>query len=102
MKATMAVLAAVLALAAAGAGFLAWQKNTELEAARRELAASLASLEKARAEMLAAKADTAAARKELAEQAATVDKLRSEVASAATFIESERAISARLRQDLSL
>jgi septal ring factor EnvC (AmiA/AmiB activator) len=98
-RAILALTAIALAAAAAGAGY-AWQKSGELANAKRELAAAAAGLEKARADARTAKEETGALRKEMANQKAEMEQLRSQVTAAGSFLEAEKTVSARLRQDL--
>lgn len=100
---TVMVALTVIALTAAAAGATyAWQKNSELEKTKRELAGAVTGLEKAKADALSAKEAANALRKEMADQKAAVDQLRSEMAAASSFLEAEKAVGARLRQELSM
>lgn len=95
-------LAAVFAVGAAAAGFLAWQAGSDLGRARSDLSSAKAGLDQARTELAAARKETAALSKEMSEQKIVVDQLRAERETARTFLEAEQAIGARLRADLAL
>ena len=98
----MVVLLAIALVAAAAGATYAWQKNSELEKTKRELAGAVSGLEKAKADALAAKEASNALRKELADQKTEVEQLRSQMTAASAFLEAEKAVSVRLRQDLDM
>jgi chromosome segregation ATPase len=89
-------------LAAAGGGFFGWQQHQELGRTKSELTNTRGALDKAAAEARTAKADAASARKELDDQKASFEQMRVERDAAKAFLDTERAHSARLQQDLTL
>lgn len=97
MRIAAVVVALLVAMAAGG---FAWQRDQALEEASAELARVISELQKAKAEVRAMTADVAAARKELVEHKIAVDQLRTELTTAQSFLASEKAVGARLREEL--
>ena len=97
-----AILAVVALVAAAGAGFFAWQKMGELERVQADLATTKAGLEKARGDLRKLQQDTAALGKEAGELKIAADQARAERDSVRTFMETEQANGVRLRAELAL
>lgn len=99
---TAAVALVLVVIGAAAGGYFGWQQHQELGRTRADLATTKAGLDKASADARAAKADAMAARKELDDQKAALQQARSEAETAKTFLEGEKAHSARLQADLKL
>lgn len=97
------LLAAALGLAAlaAGGGF-AWHQHQALGEAQRELAGLKAQLDKAKADLKTVQAEAEKQRKEADMQKAALDQAQSELNSARNFLEAERAMNARLREEVIL
>jgi hypothetical protein len=94
--------AAAAVVVAIGAGVFAWQRHEAAEAAAAQVAGLKAEAQKADADMKAARAERDALRKEMAELKLAADQMRAEIDTAKQFIEAERAVSARLREDLAM
>src|SRR5689334_5922389 len=93
-------LAVVALVAAAATGGYAWQQHQIVEQTRAELATARAQADKALADMKAMQTQNAAFRKEAEESRQAAEQLRTELNSARAFLDSERAGSARLRDEL--
>ena len=92
---------AIVALAiAAAAGFTAWQKNSALGEANQQVARLNADVQKAQADVKSAKAAADTLRKELAEAKAAAEQSRADANSARTFLDAERAMNMKLREDM--
>jgi septal ring factor EnvC (AmiA/AmiB activator) len=98
MKMIAVAIAAVIA-AVAGAGF-AWQRNQALEKTKAELASTNSQMQKAKDDMLAMRVETEALRKEFAEQKLAAERSRADLASAQSYLDAEKAVGARLREEL--
>jgi hypothetical protein len=100
MKSTL--LAAVLALAALAAGGFAWQTHRALGDTQRALAGAKTQLDKTKADLKALQAEAAKQRKEAEAQKVALEQAQSEVNTARQFLEAERAMNTRLREELIL
>ena len=97
----MKTITIVVALAAAlAAGGFAWQKHKELNEARAESMAQQVQLAKSRADLAKMGAEVEVLKKNVAEQKMEADKLRAELTTAQAFLEAEKALGLRLREDL--
>lgn len=96
----MRIVALMLALVAAAAGAFAWQEHEQLAETRAELAAGSGQLQKARAELQGAQSELAALRKEAMAAKLATEQMQADLAGARNFLETEKAASARLRDDL--
>ena len=96
------LLAAVLGIVALAAGGFAWHTHQALGDARRELTGLKAQLDRAKADIKTAQAEAEKQRKEAEAQKAGLEQAQSELNSARNFLEAERAMNARLREDLVL
>ncbi|HEX2649075.1 MAG TPA: hypothetical protein VHN19_03950 [Burkholderiales bacterium] len=96
------LLAAVLGLAALAAGGFAWHTHRALGETRRELADLKTQLDKAKTDLKTAQAEAEKQRKEAETHKAALEQTQSELASARHFLEAERAMSTRLREELVL
>ena len=94
------ILVVVAAVAAAGAGGLAWLKNKEAIEARSALAGAKSELQKTAADLGTTRDELVALRKQFAEQQMALNQLQAEMTNARTFLEAEKAVSARLREEL--
>lgn len=99
---TVAVVAGLALLAAAGAGFFAWQKMGEANRLKSELAAARSGLDKARADLKKAASDVAAVAKEAKELKVANERLSAERDTVRTSMETEQATGVRLRAELAL
>ncbi len=93
---------ALLAVAAAGAGFFGWQQRGERLVAQSDLADTRSQLTKAMDGVRDAKEQAAALRKELDEQKAQAEQWRAERDSAKSLVEAEKARGERLQAELML
>jgi peptidoglycan hydrolase CwlO-like protein len=96
---TIAASIVCLAAALAAAGF-AWQRNQALEATKAELAGANSQLQKAKSDIGSLAAELEALRKESAEQKMAAEQLRAEVTTAKAFLEAEKGLALRLREEL--
>lgn len=96
----MKIAVIVLAVIALGAAGLAWQQHRALAGAQAELAMAKSDLQKAQAEARAKDAAAETARKEAAAHKAALDQQQAEFRATQSFLETERALSARLRDEL--
>ena len=96
----MRIVALILALAAVGAAALAWHEHQELAETRAELAAAAGQLQKARAGLQAAQTELAALRKEAMAAKLATDQSQADLTAARSFLETEKAVTLRLREDL--
>ena len=96
----MRIIAALLALATVAAAALAWHENQELATTRAELAAANGQLQQARAELQAGQNELAGLRKEALAAKLAMEQMQADVTSARSFLEAEKAVGARLRDDL--
>ncbi|HXR58845.1 MAG TPA: hypothetical protein VN747_05970 [Burkholderiales bacterium] len=97
-----ALLAAVLALAALAAGGFAWHTRQALSETRRELAGVKSQLEKTQGELKTAQVEAETRRKQAEAQKAALEQAQAEVNAARHFLEAERAMNTRLREELVL
>lgn len=102
MDKAMKWVAAACAAAAVAAGGLAFTQYQAAAAATARVAQLEADAKKAQADLAAAQKDRDAARKESADLKAEAQQLRAAADSAAQFLEMEKAISTRLREDLAM
>ena len=96
----MRTVALLLALAATGAVAFAWQEHQELAETRAELALANGQLQKARAERQALQTELAALRKEAMAAKLAMDQMQADLTAARSFLETEKAATLRLRDDL--
>ena len=93
-------LIAVLAVAAVGAvAFGAWQYQQHAQT-RAALRAANADLQKARSDLKSTQDELISLHKRYAEQELALQQLQAEMATARAFVEAEKAVGARLRDDL--
>jgi hypothetical protein len=95
-------IAAASIVIAMAAGVFAFQRHQVAETAAAQAASLKAEAEKAQADLKAARAERDALRKEAAELKLAADELRAAAEVAGKFLEAERAVSARLREDLAM
>ena len=100
MKGTL--MAALLGLAALAAGGFAWHTQQALGETRRELAGLKTQLDKAKADIKTAQAEAEKQRKELEAQKLAVEQAQSDLNSTRQFLEAERSMNTRLREQLVL
>jgi septal ring factor EnvC (AmiA/AmiB activator) len=93
----LAVLAAVVVLLAAG---FAWQQHQAHLETKAALASARAELEKTTTDLRTTRDQLIVLRKEFSEQQLALNQLQAEMVSARAFVEAEKAVSARLREDL--
>lgn len=93
-------IAAASLLIAIAAGVLAFQRDRAANAAAEQVASLKAQTQKAQADLNASVAERDALRKETAELKTREQELRSAAELAGRFLEAEKAVSARLREDL--
>ena len=98
MKTTL--IMAALAIAAAGAGAYGWLQHQEHAQTRSALSAASSELQKSRAELKTAVDELSALRKQLSEQQMALNQLQAETTNARAFVEAEKAVSVRLRQEI--
>jgi len=100
VEARTTILIAVLAVAAAGAvAFGAWQYQQHAQT-RAALRAANADLQKARVDLKTTQDELIALQKRHSEQELALQQLQAEMATARAFVEAEKAVGARLRDDL--
>lgn len=100
MEARGTILIAVLAVAAVGAvAFGAWQYQQHAQT-RSALRAANADLQKARSDLKSTQDELIALQKRHSEQELALQQLQAEMATARAFVEAEKAVGARLRDDL--
>ena len=97
---TMVVVAVLAGLAAAGAGAFAWMQHQELRQTKSALNNANTELQKTRSDLKVASDELVSLRKQYAEQQMALNQLQAEMANARTFLEAEKAVSARLREDM--
>ena len=97
---TMVVVAVLAALAAVGAGAFAWMQRLELMQTKSALNSANAELQKTRADLKGTQDELISLRKQYAEQQMALNQLQAEMANARAFVEAEKAVSARLREDM--
>ena len=100
--AILPIVTVIAVLAAAGAGFVAWQKMSELDRLQGEFANVKLGFDKVRVDLRKAAQDSAVATKELTELRIAVDQLRAERDAVRTSLETEQSAGVRLRADLAL
>lgn len=93
----MAAVCTIAALAAAG---FAWQRHEALAATEVELTRINAELQKASTDLRSKSAELEALRKQAAEQEMALGQLQAELAAAKSFVEAEKAVAVRLREEL--
>jgi septal ring factor EnvC (AmiA/AmiB activator) len=93
------LVTAVLLIATLAAGGLAWQQHQLLRNARSELARTNDELQRTKDLIRAMDVTLAALRKEAAEQKMALDQLQADLNIARTNVETEKAVSARLRDE---
>ena len=96
------LVAAVLGLAALAAGGFAWHTHQALGEARRELAGLKTQLDKAKADIKTAQTEAEKQRKEAEAQKIALEQAHSELNTSRQFLEAERAMNTRLREQLVL
>jgi len=94
------VIMAVLALAAVGAGAFGGMQYHEHAKTRSALNGANAELQKTRTDLKTTSDDLAALRKQFGEQQMALTMLQAEMTNARAFVEAEKAVSARLREDM--
>jgi len=97
---TMMAAAVLAALAAAGAGAFAWIQRQELVQTKSALNSANAELQKTRTDLKGALDELVSLRKQYSEQQMALAQLQAEMANARAFVEAEKAVSARLREDM--
>jgi septal ring factor EnvC (AmiA/AmiB activator) len=100
METRTIILMAVLALAAVGAvafGGLQYQEHAQTRSALR---AANADLQKTRSDLKSAQDELISLRKRYSEQELALQQLQAEMATARAFVEAEKAVGARLRDEL--
>lgn len=97
---TMVVVAALAALAAAGAGGFAWMQHQELLQTKSALNSANSELQKTRTDLRSTSDELISLRKQYSEQQMALNQLQAEMANARAFVEAEKAVSARLREDM--
>jgi hypothetical protein len=95
-------IAAASIFIAMAAGVFAFLRDQAADAAVAQVASLKAETQKALADTKAAQAERDALRKETADLKLAAEELRSAVEVAGRFLESEKAVSARLREDLAM
>ena len=93
--------AASIAIALAG-GVFAFLRDQAANAAEAQVAALKAETQKAQADLKAAQVERDALRKEAAELSASAQELRAAAEVSGRFLDAERAMNARLREDLAM
>ena len=96
----MRTVALLLALAATGAVAFAWQEHQELAETGAELGLANGQLQKARTERQALQTELAALRKEAMAAKLAMDQMQADLTAARSFLETEKAATLRLRDDL--
>src|SRR5262245_15842724 len=96
----MKILLGVTLAVAIGAGVVAAYLFNEHARAQRELAVAGKAGERGQAELAAAKNEIIALRKEMLEQKAALEQARSDLAMAGSILDAEKAVGARLRQEM--
>ena len=97
---TMVVVAVLAALAAAGAGAFGWMQHQEHRQTKSALNSANSELQKTRSDLKVASDELVSLRKQYSEQQMALNQLQAEMANARTFLEAEKAVSARLREDM--
>ena len=97
-----AIVAIFALFAAAGGGFLAWQKMGDVDHLQADLNTTKSGLDKARADLRKAQQDAAALTKEVTELKISTDQMRAERDSVRSVIETEQTAGVRLRAELAL
>src|SRR6185369_15534892 len=95
-------IAAASIVIAIAAGVFAFLRNQAADEAAAQVAALKADVQKAQADLSAARAERDSTKKEMAELKVETQQLRAAADVAGKFLEAERAISARLREDLAM
>jgi chromosome segregation ATPase len=98
----VAVVGAFALLAAAGAGFLAWQNTEQVGRLQTELDAAKSGLNKARGDLKQATQDLAAASKDAKELKLATERLTSERDQVRSALEKAQADGVNLRAELAL
>ena len=83
----------------AGAG-LAWERHQAAAQARSELAGVRSELNQAQLELRRMREERDALHRESTEQKLQLQQIQAEMANARSFVEAEKAVSARLREDI--
>ena len=96
----MKIIAAILALAAVAAAALAWHEHQELATTRAELSAASGQLQRGRAELQAVQNELVGLRKEALAAKLAMDQMQADLTTARSFLDAEKAMGARLRDDL--
>ena len=97
---TMVIVAVLAALAAAGAGAFGWMQHQEHRQTKAALNSANSELQKARSDLKVASDELVSLRKQYSEQQMALNQLQAEMANARAFLEAEKAVSARLREDM--
>lgn len=96
------LLAAAASVAALAAGGFAGYTYLQLDETRRELAGARGLLDKAKTELKTLQAEAETLRKQAAAQKISLEQAQADLNAARQFLESERAASARLREELGM
>lgn len=96
------IIVLVVLLAAAGAGYFAWQKMGEVDRLQADLANAKSGLDKARGDLRKAQQETTALSKEVTELKISTDQMRADRDAVRTAMETEQAAGERLRAELAL
>jgi septal ring factor EnvC (AmiA/AmiB activator) len=97
MKTILIAVAAVLVVAA---GAFAWQRHQSLAQTKAELARVNSELQRTRSDLQAARGELATLQRQAAEQKLALDQLQADLSTARAFLEAEKGIGARLRDEL--
>ena len=96
----MIVGAALLAVVAAGGAAFGWMQYHDHAQTRTALKNSNTDLQKTRTDLKSTQDELIALRKRYSEQELALQQLQAEMATARAFVEAEKAVGARLRDDL--
>jgi hypothetical protein len=94
------VVAALAALAAVAAAGFAWQQHQAHLETRAALASAQSELQKTSTDLKTTQDELVAVRKQFSEQQLALNQLQAEMVNARAFVEAEKAVSARLREEL--
>lgn len=97
-----AIVAVVALVAAAGVGFLAWQKMGEVDRLQTDLNKTKLGFDKARVDLRKAQQDVTALAKEVTELKISTDQMRADRDSVRSAMENEQTAGVRLRAELAL
>ena len=96
----MMITAVLAAVAAAGAGAYGWMQHEEHARTKAALSSANAELQRTRTNLKTTQDELVALRKQFSEQEMALNQLQAEMANARAFVEAEKAISTRLREEL--